>query len=104
MLVETDLPNADQTLRPGMYAMVKIGVEQHTNALLMPVEALVMEKAAAFVFKYVDGKAKKTPVTIGFNDGASVELLKGVEPNEQIILTGKLTLTDGQPVQITNAK
>ncbi|HEV7401582.1 MAG TPA: efflux RND transporter periplasmic adaptor subunit [Chthoniobacteraceae bacterium] len=104
MLVETDLPNGDQTLRPGMYAMVKIGVEQHPDALLLPAEALVMEKTAAFVFKLVDGKAKKTPVTIGFNDGASVELLKGVEPNERIILTGKLPLTDGQPVQITEAK
>jgi RND family efflux transporter MFP subunit len=104
MLVETDLPNAEHTLRPGMYAMVKIGVEQHTNALLLPAEALVMEKTAAFVFKYADGKAKKTPVIIGFNDGTSVELLKGVEPNEQIILAGKLTLTDGQPVQITDAK
>jgi RND family efflux transporter MFP subunit len=104
MLVETDLPNADQTLRPGMYAMVKIGLEQHTNALLMPVEALVMEKTNAFVYKYVDGKAKKTPVTVGFNDGASFELLKGVEPNDRIILTGKLTLADGQPVQITDAK
>jgi RND family efflux transporter MFP subunit len=104
MLVETDLPNADQTLRPGMYAMVKIGLEQHTNALIMPLEALVMEKTNAFVYKYVDGKAKKTPVTVGFNDGASFELLKGVEPNDRIILTGKLTLADGQPVQITDAK
>lgn len=104
MLVETDLPNGDQKLRPGMYAMVKIGVEQHTEVLLMPAEALVMEKTAAFVYKLADGKARKTPVTIGFNDGTSVELLKGVEPGDRLILAGKLPLADGLLVQITEAK
>lgn len=104
MLVETDLPNSEQILRPGMYATVKLGVEKHEDALLVPAEALVMEKTVAFVFKYAEGKAKKAPVTIGFNDGANVELLKGVEPGEQVIVTGKLALADGQPVQMTEAK
>ena len=98
MLVETDLPNAAHELRPGMYALAKIGVEKHADALLIPADALVMEKANAFVYKLADGKAKKTPVTAGFNDGKSAEVLKGVEPGEQVIVTGKLPLTDGQPV------
>jgi membrane fusion protein (multidrug efflux system) len=104
MLVEADLPNPELALRPGMYATVKVGVEKHTDALLIPVEALVMEKTSAFVFKHAEGKAKKTPVTLGFNDGANVELLKGVEPGEQIIIAGKLTLADGQAVQATDGK
>jgi membrane fusion protein, multidrug efflux system len=104
MLVETDLPNPELALRPGMYATVKLGVEKHTDAILIPTEALVMEKTAAFVFKHADGKAKKTPVTVGFNDGVNVELLKGAEPGEQIIVAGKLTLADGQAVQATEAK
>jgi membrane fusion protein, multidrug efflux system len=104
MLVETDLPNTEQTLRPGMYATVKLGVEKHDDALLIPTEAVVMEKTAAFVFKYADGKARKAPVTLGFNDGTNVELLKGVEAGDQIIVTGKLTLVDGQPVQATDGK
>jgi membrane fusion protein (multidrug efflux system) len=104
MLVEIDLPNENRELRPGMYATVRIGVEKHTDALLIPVEALVMEKAAAFAFKYADGKAKKTPVTIGFNDGKNVEILKGVTTGEQVIVVGKLTLVDGQAVQILASK
>ena len=71
---------------------------------IVPAEALVMEKTNAFVYKLVDGKAKKTPVTAGFNDGKHAELLKGVEPTEQVIVTGKLPLIDGQPVQATAPK
>src|ERR1019366_1760110 len=91
MLVEADLPNADLTLRPGMYATVKIGVEKHPDALLIPVEALVMEKANAFAFVNADGRAKKTAIKTGFNDGAKVEVISGLTGNEAVILVGKLT-------------
>jgi RND family efflux transporter MFP subunit len=101
MIVEADLPNPDGALRPGFYATVKIGVDHHDNALTVPVEALAMEKTNAFVFKVADGKAKKTPVTLGFNDGARAEILTGVTDGEPVILVGKATFTDGQPVQVT---
>ena len=99
MLVESDVPNADRELRPGMYATVKLGVGKHTGALLVPTDALVMEKAAGFVFKLVEGKARKTPVTLGFNDGTNVEIAKGISEGEKVIVAGKTPLTEGQAVQ-----
>jgi len=36
MLAEADLKNPELKLRPGMYAMAKIAVEKHENALLHP--------------------------------------------------------------------
>jgi membrane fusion protein (multidrug efflux system) len=104
MLVEADLPNADLTLRPGMYATVKVGLEKHPDALLIPVEALVMEKLNAFVFVVDGGKAKKAAIKIGFNDGSKVEVLSGLTGNDAVILAGKLTLADKQPVNATEAK
>jgi len=41
MIVEADMPNPDLTLRPGMYAAARIGVEKRAGALLVPVEAVV---------------------------------------------------------------
>ena len=99
MLVEADVPNADLTLRPGMYALVKVGVEKKTNALLVPAEAIVMEKLNAFVFTAVDGKAKKTAVKLGFNDGAKVEIVSGVTAADRVLLVGKAPVTDGQPIK-----
>ena len=48
-------------------------------------------------------KARKTPVQTGFNDGANVELLN-VKLDQPVILVGKQTLTDGQPVNPVEAK
>jgi len=104
MLAEADLPNPDLTLRPGMYAMMKVGVEKHTGALLIPVEALVMEKANAFTFIADGRKAKKTMIKLGFNDGAMVEVLSGLKNDEGVILAGKLTIADGAAVNPTEAR
>lgn len=97
MLAEADLPNADLKLRPGMYAMSRIGVEKHDSATLLPVAALVMEKTNAFIFKHVGGKAVKTAVKPGFNDGVHVEL-PDLKPDEVVLLPGTVVLVDGQEV------
>ena len=51
-----------------------------------------------------DRKAVKVPVVTGFDDGASVEILKGCGPTEAIIVAGKQSVTDGQKVQATESK
>ena len=74
MLTEIEIPNPSGDLRPGAYASVRLEVERKPDALLVPVQALVVEKAGTFLFTVADGKAKKTPVQTGFNDGVNVEI------------------------------
>jgi RND family efflux transporter MFP subunit len=104
MIVEADVPNAEGALRAGSYATIKVGVERHAATLFVPVDALTMEKTAAFVFKIADGKAKKTAVTLGFNDEAKAEVLTGLAEGEAVILVGKAAFADGQPVQVSEGK
>jgi membrane fusion protein, multidrug efflux system len=104
MLAEIELPNPKAELRPGMYATAKLFIEKRTNALLIPVAALVVEKVGASVFTIAENKAKKTLVKIGFNDGTNAEVLNGLEPDEPIILAGKQALADGQPIQVKESK
>jgi membrane fusion protein (multidrug efflux system) len=104
MVAEIELPNPTRELRAGMFATVKLAIDRRADSLLIPVEALVVEKVKTSVFTLVDGKAKKLPVKVGFEDGKSVEILEGVTANDAVILTGKLTLADGQPVNATEGK
>ncbi len=104
LLVEADFPNAELALRPGMYATVKLGVELHSGALLVPAAALVREKAAAFLFLLADGKASRVSVKAGFNDGASVEILEGIAENARVLIPGKVALVAGQTVNAVEAK
>jgi membrane fusion protein (multidrug efflux system) len=104
MLVEIELPNPKLVLRPGMYAMVKIGIERKKDAFLVPVDALVQEKAGAFVFTLTGNRAKKLPVKTGFDDGRRVEIVNGLKPDQSVILVGKQPLSDGQPIRPKEAK
>jgi RND family efflux transporter MFP subunit len=104
MLTEIEIPNPDGRLRPGMYASVQIELERKADALLVPVQALAVEKAGSFVFTIADGKARKVPVRAGFNDGVNAEIREGLSPGEAVILGGKQALTDGQAVSAGEAK
>jgi membrane fusion protein (multidrug efflux system) len=100
MLAEVILENPALALRPGMLVTAKIGIERKEGALLMPVEALVMEKANAFAYGVNGDKAKKRPIKVGFNDGKNVEVLAGLGVSDTVILAGKLKLSDGQSVRV----
>jgi membrane fusion protein (multidrug efflux system) len=104
MLIEIDLPNPKHELRPGMFATARIGVEKKSNALLLPVEAVLVEKGGNSVFTVADGKAKKVSVKTGFNDGKSFEITDGLPADGRVIVLGKMTLANGQPVSVEEGR
>jgi HlyD family secretion protein len=100
MHTEIDLPNPAGRLRPGMYGIAKILLDTATKNATLPASALVGEskggKADVYVIK--DGKAKKTQVEVGADDGLRVEILSGLDPKDEVIMnTG--SVTDGIPVK-----
>jgi membrane fusion protein (multidrug efflux system) len=104
MLAEIELPNPKGDLRPGMYASVRIIVERKPDCLIIPVEALLVEKARSSVFTIADSKAKRVTVKTGFNDGGWVEIQDGVKLDDRIVLLGKQPLVDGQAVTSAEGK
>jgi membrane fusion protein (multidrug efflux system) len=104
MLTEIEMPNPTGALRPGAYANVQLELERKLDALLLPVQALLVEKAGTSVFTVVEGKAKKTAVQVGFNDGTNFEIASGVGADQPVILIGNQALNDGQPVNLTEAR
>lgn len=97
--VEADLPNADGVLRPGLFVTARIGLERHTNTLLVPTDAILTEKTAHFVFRVDGGVSRKTPVKLGFQDGATTEVLGGITESTAVIAPAKAAPVDGTAVQ-----
>ena len=100
MHTEIDLPNPENRIRPGMYGIARIILDTSTKNSTLPASCLVGEskggKADVYVIK--DGKAKKTKVTVGADDGIRVEILSGLTPQDEVIVsTG--SVTEGTPVR-----
>jgi len=110
MRVEVDVPNPWQPtvghhrLRPGMFASVKLTMETHRSVLTLPAETLMPEKQNTFVFVVSDGKAHKTKVETGADDGVDVEIRTGLQGNEQVVLPGADPPADGAPVEVAAAR
>ena len=104
MLAEIELANPKGEVHPGMYAHVRIVVETKPGALLLPTDAVFAEKSRSSVFMVADNKAKRLTVKTGFNDAGWIEILDALSPEQPVILIGKQTLTDGQPVTVVEGK
>ena len=102
--VEADIANPKHELRPGMFATLMVGVELHENAIRVPAAGVLTEKSGASVFLLVNGKAKKTPVKVGFNDGKQVEITSGLSGGEKVLLFDKTAPADGATVKATEAR
>ena len=102
MHTEIDLPNPKDRIKPGMYGIAKVILDTATKNSTLPAYCLVGESKDGngdlFVIK--DGKAKKTKVTVGADDGIRVEILSGITPDDEVIVnTG--SVSDGVPVRGT---
>jgi RND family efflux transporter MFP subunit len=104
MLTETQMANPGMKLQPGMLVNARISIDKKGDALVLPVGALVKEKTNSFVYIFSDGKVKKAPVEVGFNDGTNVEIVAGVKPADLAIVAGQQALRDGQLVKATEAR
>jgi RND family efflux transporter MFP subunit len=105
MLVEVDLPNRDQALYPGMYATVKLAVKTPRRPPLVPDDALVFRAGAPYVAVVRNNVLRVVPVELGYDDGRTVEVSRGIEPGELVALNVGQAARDGEqvrPVMLAN--
>ena len=105
MRVEVDLPNPDDLLREGMYGGATIELEHPSNALTVPSSALVEKGDNQHGKLHVvrDGKIRLLSVTLGQDDGRHMEIVKGLEPNDQVVVSVRGTIEEGVPAIVNSA-
>ncbi len=99
MTIEVDLPNKDHVLKGGMFARVEVLVGTHRQAIQIPIDAVSRLEDTQYVYIVREGKAQRVPVEIGARDENRVEITKGLDGSEQVIVSGKDLVHDGAPVQ-----
>jgi RND family efflux transporter MFP subunit len=99
LLVEVDLTNPDHALRPGTYVELAINLREIPNALVLPPQAVNSGGKDKSVFVVEQGKAKSVPVQTGITDGKWIEITKGLQGEEDVVVVGKRTLLNGSMVQ-----
>ncbi|NIJ69793.1 efflux RND transporter periplasmic adaptor subunit [Xanthomonas sp. 60] len=88
-----------QSLQPGMFGRIRIDYDQRADALVVPRLALLDDGEPA-VFRVRAGKVARVPVTLGYAEGAWVEVREGLAAGDQVVTAGKVALRDGTAVQV----
>src|SRR5207237_2746439 len=94
---------ADPRLRPQMFARGGILIDTRRGATVVRKEAVLYDpatKTARVFISKPSGVAEERKVTTGYTDDGYVEVVSGVRPGEQVIVTGQSTLQTGDKVRI----
>jgi RND family efflux transporter MFP subunit len=100
--MEIEVPNPGYRLKPGMYARVRLTVDERPDALTVPRSAVVDSEGRRGVF-LIDGQtAKFQVVRTGLQDNERIEILEGLTEGTRVITTGALALRDGDRITPMN--
>jgi RND family efflux transporter MFP subunit len=78
MRTEIDLPNPEERLYPGTYAVVSLEMNRRPNALTVPAAAVGSDDDGNFVYTIADNRITRLAVKAGFTDNGRTEVIAGL--------------------------
>ena len=110
--VQATLTNADEKLRPGMFASVTVVLPSKENVRVIPASAVLYAPYGDSVFVIDEKKDEKTGATekilrqqfvrLGTTRGDFVAVVSGLKEGESIVTSGVFKLRPGEAVVIDN--
>jgi RND family efflux transporter MFP subunit len=94
------LDNASGRLQPGSFAVGRIVVRTDSNALVVPVSAVLKDETGPYVFVIDHEIARKRQVKTGIEAHGAVEILSGVQTGQEVAWQGNYELEEGMKVTI----
>lgn len=98
--VTMEVPDQGGRLKPGMFGRFNIVWDRRENVLLVPRIAIDDDDASESVFVVADGKAERRPVRTGYTRGSQVEIVDGLNGDEEVVVIGQSGLRDGVKVEV----
>ena len=98
MLTEVDIPNKDLHLSPGMYANTTFPLIDHSDALSLPIDAIV-EGDHPYVLALDDtNHIVKRSVVLGVQGPNRFEVLSGIQEGDRVIVGNQANFQPGELV------
>jgi membrane fusion protein (multidrug efflux system) len=97
---EVYIPNSDRSLKPGMFANVEVVLLEKPQTLVIPREAILGEGSEMSVFVAEGKQAVRKPITIGYEQDRMVEVLRGLNEADQVVIKGQQLIKDGSTIRV----
>ena len=98
--VRLEFQNPDMTLKPNMFAEVKIYGGPQRDTLLIPAEALIRTgERDTVVTSLGDGRFQPVDVVVGARSNGKVEILSGLKEGDEIVTSGQFLIDSESSLQ-----
>jgi RND family efflux transporter MFP subunit len=105
LLVEVDVDNPTGELLPGSFAEVHLAVPSGAPTFILPVSALIFRAQGLQVGVVKDGnRAELTDIILGRDFGAEVEVVSGLQGDDDVIVNPPDSLISGETVRVAPAQ
>jgi len=103
--ISLTIEDEEADILPGAVVELLVPEQRLEDAIIVPSEAIVNEEDETFVYAVEDETAVKHPVTIDETQSEETAIeSENVEAGDQIVVTGQLTLSDGDQVNVTGGE
>lgn len=100
LTVRAMVRGVEQGLVPGAFAKVRLSFDPDPNALMIPTQAIIPQARGKKVYVVKEGTAKFVEVTTGTRDSAMIQVTRGLNKGDTVIITGLLGLRENAKVNV----
>jgi membrane fusion protein (multidrug efflux system) len=86
----------------GAFARATLPVTRRNGVLAVPAEAVLSEAGVNYVFRVVNGRAKRTNIETGIHEGDLVQVTSGLRVGDEVVTAGSPAVVDGARVRTTH--
>ena len=97
--IRAELPNDERLLRPGMLLTLNL-VRDRRRGLMVPESALIPEGNRQYLYRLTDGTVDRIEVGIGARRPGIVEITRGLEEGDRVVVEGAVRLRPGVEVSV----
>jgi multidrug efflux pump subunit AcrA (membrane-fusion protein) len=102
--IEITIDNPGHRLKPGMFARLKLNLEERKNVPVILKEAILGKEPLTYVYVVNGDVAHSRKVTLGIREGAYFEVREGLKEGDLVVIMGQQRLLDNAQVLVEEDK
>ena len=92
--------NSDLLMRPGMFVKADIVTNRADSTIVIPKEVILSKQRGRTIFIVDNGIARERRIQTGLENNEMIEVVRGLRPNDRLVIEGFETLNDRSKVKI----
>ena len=98
--IKIEASNKDLMLKPGMFVRADIIVQEKVDVIVIPKDIILDRRGRKTVYVVQRGIALERRIELGIETSDSVEVIKGLNPDDSLIIEGFETLRNRSRVKV----